>query len=66
MLGEPDYFEQYAEMQSELDVPIKVREQTLGVLSVESPIARAFTIEHEYLLQIVAQFVALAVVADNV
>lgn len=63
--GEPDYYEQYAEMQSELDVPIKVREQTLGVLSVESPIARAFTIEHEYLLQIVAQYVALAIGTDG-
>lgn len=63
--GEVDYYEQYAEMLSELDVPIKVGEQTIGVLSVESPAPRAFTIEHEYLLQIVAQFMALAIGASD-
>lgn len=63
--GEADYYEQYAEMQSELDVPIKVGEQVLGVLSVESPIARIFTAEHEHLMEVVAQFVAIALAAGN-
>ena len=63
--GEADYYEQYAEMQSELDVPIKVGEQVRGVLSVESPIARTFTAEHEHLLEVVAQFVAIALAAHE-
>lgn len=63
--GEADYFEQYAEMQSELDVPLKVGERVLGVLSVESPIARAFTAEHEHALEVVAQFLAIAVAATD-
>lgn len=57
----PDYFEQYAEMQSELDVPIKIGDRVVGVLSAESPEADAFTAEHELLLQTLAAYVAIAV-----
>lgn len=63
--GEADYFEQYAEMQSELDVPLKVGERVLGVLSVESPIARFFTAEHEHTMEVLAQFLAIAVAAKE-
>lgn len=62
--GEADYFEQYAEMQSELDVPLKVGDGVLGVLSVESPIARAFTVEHEHAMEVLAQYLAIAVAAS--
>lgn len=64
--GEADYYEQYAEMQSELDVPIRVGQRTIGVLSVESPIARTFSVEHEHLMQVIAQFVALALAASGI
>lgn len=63
--GEVDYYEQYAEMQSELDVPVKAGERTIGVLSVESPMPRAFTVEHEYVMQIVAQYLAMSLGGDE-
>lgn len=63
--GEADYYEQYAEMQSELDVPLKVGDRVLGVLSLESPIARTFTVEHEHVMEVVAQFLAIAVAAKG-
>jgi putative methionine-R-sulfoxide reductase with GAF domain len=62
--GEADYYEQYAEMQSELDVPLKVGERVIGVLSMESPVARAFDVEHEHLMEVVAQFLAIALAAS--
>jgi putative methionine-R-sulfoxide reductase with GAF domain len=58
---EPDYFQQYAEMRSELDVPIKAGEEVIGVLSCESPGIKAFTAEHQALLQVLAGYVAIAV-----
>ena len=63
--GEADYYEQYPEMQSELDAPIKVGEKVIGVLSMESPLLRAFTVEHEHALEVIAQFVALALAAGR-
>ena len=57
---EPDYFQQYAEMRSELDVPIKSGEEVIGVLSCESPGIKSFTAEHEALLQVLAGYVAIA------
>lgn len=60
--NEPDYFQQYAEMRSELDVPIKAGEEVIGVLSCESPGIKAFTAEHEALLPVLAGYVAIAVV----
>lgn len=65
VMGEVDYYEQYAEMQSELDVPIRVGERTIGVLNVESPLLRAFTVEHEQVMQIIAQYVAMALAASD-
>lgn len=58
---EPDYYLQYAEMRSELDVPILHGNRVIGVLSAESPEIDAFTVEHEHLLQILAAYVAIAV-----
>jgi GAF domain-containing protein len=58
---EADYYCQYAEMRSELDVPIKSGHQVIGVLNAESPKVDAFSEEHEMLLQLLAGFVAIAV-----
>ncbi len=60
---ESDYFQQYAEMRSELDVPIKVGERVIGVLSAESPEVNAFTAVHETTMEILAGYLALAVLA---
>lgn len=57
---EPDYFLQYAEMRSEVDVPLMSGDQVIGVLSAESPDVDAFTQEHEILLKIIAGYVAVA------
>lgn len=57
---EQEYLQQYEEMRSELDVPIKVGETVTGVLNVESPERAAFDDEDEALLQVLACFVALA------
>jgi len=57
---EQEYLQQYEEMRSELDVPIKVGEKVTGVLNVESPERAAFDDEDEALLQVLACFVALA------
>jgi GAF domain-containing protein len=56
---EEEYLQQYTEMRSELDVPIKVGETVTGVLNVESPERAAFNDEDEALLQVLACFVAL-------
>ena len=58
--GEADYFQQYAEMRSELDVPVKVGERVIGVLSSESPQPDAFSGEDELRLEILASYVAIA------
>lgn len=58
---EADYYCQYAEMRSELDVPIKSGHQVIGVLNAESPELNAFSEKHEMLLQIVAGYIAIAV-----
>lgn len=58
--GEADYFQQYAEMRSEVDVPVKVGERVIGVLNSESPQPDAFSGEDELLLQILASYVAIA------
>ena len=60
VLQEPDYFLQYAEMRSEVDVPIRRGELVIGVLNAESPAVKAFTVEDEAVLQTLAAFVALA------
>lgn len=57
---EPDYFQQYAEMRSELDVPIKTGDHVIGVLSAESPAKEAFTYGHELLIEILADYVTQA------
>lgn len=59
---EPDHLCQYAEMLSELDVPIKAGETVVGVLSVESVAREAFSAVDEALLQILAGYVAVALV----
>jgi putative methionine-R-sulfoxide reductase with GAF domain len=58
--AEPDYFLQYSEMRSELDVPIKNAERVIGVLSAESPEPDAFSADDEAHLQILACYVAIA------
>lgn len=58
--GEADYFQQYAEMRSEVDVPVKVGERVIGVLSSESPQPDAFSGDDEVLLEILASYVAIA------
>jgi GAF domain-containing protein len=60
--GEPDYFQQYSEMRSELDVPIMAADRVIGVLSTESPDVDAFTAEDEAHLQILACYVSIALV----
>lgn len=60
VLQEPDYFRQYAEMRSELDVPLRRGERVIGVLNAESPVPEAFTDEDEAVLQTLAAFVSLA------
>lgn len=57
---EPDYFCQYAEMRSELDVPIMAGTRVIGVLSTESPDIDAFTPTNEALLRTLAGYVAIA------
>lgn len=56
---EVEYLQQYDEMRSELDVPIKVGETVVGVLNVESPERAAFDDEDEALLQILACYVGI-------
>lgn len=58
---EPDYYLQYAEMRSELDVPILRGGQVIGILNAESPETDAFTVQHERVLQILAAYVAIAI-----
>lgn len=58
--AEADYFQQYAEMHSEVDVPIRVGERVIGVLSGESPHHDAFSSEDELALEILASYVAIA------
>jgi Nif-specific regulatory protein len=60
--GEPDYFEQYSEMRSELDVPVMAADRVIGVLSTESPRVNAFTAGHEAQLRILACYVSIALV----
>lgn len=58
---EPDYYLQYAEMRSELDVPILRGDRVIGVLNGESPETGVFTVEHEALIQVLAVYVSIAV-----
>ncbi|MFW5942742.1 MAG: GAF domain-containing protein [bacterium] len=58
---EGDYYEQYPEMRSELDVPIKTGDQVIGVLNVESPEVAAFDEQDQLLLEVLAGYVAIAV-----
>ena len=60
---EPDYFLQYAEMQSELDEPIVAAGEVIGVLSCESPGIAAFTAIHETLLQVLAGYLARVLIS---
>lgn len=57
---EPDYFCQYAEMRSELDVPIMAGDRVIGVLSTESPEINAFAAADEALLRTLAGYAAVA------
>lgn len=59
VLAEADYYLQYAEMRSELDVPLLRGGRVIGVLNVESPAVDAFTAVDEALLQILATVAAL-------
>lgn len=60
VLAEADYYLQFAEMRSELDVPLLHGGRVIGVLNVESPAVNAFTALDETLLHILATFAALA------
>jgi GAF domain-containing protein len=62
VISEPDYFEQYSEICSELDVPVMAADCVIGVLSTESPEVDAFTAEDEAHLQILACYVSIALV----
>ena len=59
---DPRYLEAVEGTRSELCVPLLVRDELLGVLSVESPTVGAFTREDEEVLAAFAQLVALAIV----
>lgn len=63
--SEADYLEQYAEMRSEIDAPLLHGNKVIGVLNAESPQKDAFTAEHEALLQLLADYVALALRWDK-
>jgi GAF domain-containing protein len=62
---EADYFLQYEEMQSELDVPLLVGRTVIGVLNVEDPAPGAFTLEDERLLQLLAGYAAMALAGER-
>jgi PAS domain S-box-containing protein len=59
--SDPDYFEARTKTLSELAVPVKINDDLLAILNLESPNEGAFTIEDQKLLEIFAGHVASAI-----
>jgi len=57
---DPDYFEARSRTLSELAVPVKINNDLLAILNLESPIEGAFTLEDQKLLETFAGHVASA------
>ena len=58
--AEPDYVRGWSEARSELSIPLKVGDRTIGAIDVQSASANAFSADDERLMTVFAERAALA------